>query len=131
MAESLDAYAEIAAIRDELEEHGHLLDALLRAQPLLSGQIYEDVASDPVLAEIMLRVDGTTSQGDIGQAIRAMGAKGASTGSISGKFDKLAKDLSVITLVHQRAGKVYRPTRLASVIGLTRRLERDTKRPRL
>jgi hypothetical protein len=70
MAESLDAYAEIAAIRDELEGHGHLLDALLallideRQSRVDGGRARTEVllhrcgVPTPVIAQVMdMQVD--------------------------------------------------------------------------
>lgn len=131
MPESLDAFAEIAAIRDELEEHGHLIEAMLRSQPSLATDIYTAVAADPLLAEIVLTVDGKLTQSEIGDALRQRKVNGSSVGNISKKFDELHNDHHLITLVHQKKGKVYRRSRLAKVIGVERKLQRDTKRKKL
>ncbi|MCU1484944.1 MAG: hypothetical protein JWN67_1690 [Actinomycetia bacterium] len=131
MAESIETFSEIASIRDELEEQGNLIEALLRAQPQLREETLTKILDDSILGEILLLVDGKRSQNEIGELLRARRVKGASVGNLSNKFDKLAKDLHLIRLADRRAsGKIYTRSRLEKVLGVVRSLERLAKQKR-
>lgn len=124
MPESLDTFSEIANIRLELEEHTHLLVALLRANPTIESEILKTLDLDPVLVEILLLTNGVRTQGEIQKSLADAGVKGSSVGSISNKFDVLYQDLSLISPVRQTAGKVYRLSPLADRLKLVRTLEK-------
>lgn len=125
MAESIDALSEIASIRLELEEHTHFLVALLKANPAIEEEIFEALRQDPVLAEILLLIDGLRTQGEIQKTLAGAGVKGSSVGSISNKFDRLFQDLSLISPVRQTAGKVYGLSPLAIRLKVVRRIEKE------
>jgi hypothetical protein len=124
MAETLDLFAEVAAMRDELEEQGTMIDALVRT----SGSSFRDqvmavMTDDPTLAEVYRLVDGQRTQAEILETLRSRGMKGASSRGISERMAKL-HDLDLIMLVDRRAGgaKVYRRTRLDRALGISRAL---------
>lgn len=130
MAESLDLFAEVASLRDEIEDQGTVVDALLRASAAeLKKQVLEMFAADPALGKILLLVDGERSQKDIGDILVKEGEKGASAASVSRKLDTLAHDLHLVILDRRSgSGKVYRTTRVDKVLGISRQLQRAAKK---
>lgn len=124
MPETLDLFAEVAAMRDELEEQGTMIDALVRASGgSFRDQVMAVMKNDPTLAEVYRLVDGYRTQGEILETLGARGMKGASSRGISERLTKL-QDLDLIMLVDRRAGgaKVYRRTRLDRALGISRAL---------
>lgn len=122
--ESVDLFGEVAAMRDELDEQGTIIDALVRAN---GGAFKQEVLSameeDPTLAAIYQLVDGQRTQAQILAMLRQRGMKGASARGVSQRMSKL-KDLDLIILIDRRAAgaKVYRRTRLDRALGISRTL---------
>ncbi len=110
-------------MRDELEEQGTMIDALVRA----SGGSFRDhvittLGNDPTLADVYRLVDGHRTQAEILELLRSRGMKGASPRGISERMTKL-QHLDLIMLVDRRGGaKVYRHTRLDRALGISRTL---------
>ena len=126
MSESPDLYAEVAIIRDELEEQGTVIDALVRANDggAFRAEVLAAMDNDPTLAEAHRLVDGSRSQAEILDLLRQRGLKGASARGISERMAKL-QDLGLITLAAKRGhAKVYRRTRLDRAYGISRALDR-------
>src|SRR5437773_3571867 len=127
MPESTDLFAEVANIRDELEEQGAMLDALVRssgreAKELVLGEMRRDSG----LGRILQLVDGNRSQGEIVLRLKEEGVKGTSPASVSRKLDRLAHELGLVILVRRvSSGNVYRKTRLDKVLGISRAVDRD------
>jgi hypothetical protein len=124
MGETLDLFAEVAAMRDELEEQGTMIDALVRASGgSFRDQIMAAMTNDTTLAEVYRLVDGHRTQAEILRLLRGRGMKGASSRGISERMTKL-QHLDMIALVDRRAGgaKVYRRTRLDRALGISRAL---------
>ena len=89
MPESPDLYAEVANLRDEIEEQGSVTDALLRASAAeLKQEVLEAFDKDPSLGKILQLVDGERSQNEILEQLREQGEKGANKATISRKFDR-------------------------------------------
>ncbi len=103
-----------------------MIDALVR----MSGhehkqQILEEMEKDPGLAQVFLLVDGSRSQGEILRILQEKQDKGASSATVSRKLDHLHRDLNLIHFVRRSAaGNVYRPGRLAHVLGIARSLNK-------
>jgi hypothetical protein len=124
MGETLDLFGEVAAMRDELEEQGTMIDALVRASGgSFRDKIMEVMSNDPTLAGLYRLVDGHRTQAEILQLLGDRGMKGASARGISERMTKL-QDLDLIALADRRAGgaKVYRRTRLDRALGISRAL---------
>ena len=132
MPESPDLYAEVANLRDEIEEQGSVTDALLRASAAeLKQEVLEAFDKDPSLGKILQLVDGRRSPNEILEQLREQGEKGANKATISRKFDRLANDLHLIILDRRAStGNVYRRTRVDKVLGISRLLEKSAKRSR-
>jgi hypothetical protein len=130
VAESDELFNEIAQLRDEVEDQGTILDALLRAGAgeELREKILVRMRNDRALAEIFLLVDGLRSQGEIVQKLAERGLPGASRSSVSIKLEKLANDYDLIRRSHRAAaGNVYYRTRLARILKLERALEQAAR----
>jgi hypothetical protein len=131
MTESNELFNEVAQIRDELEDQGAMIDALVHiGGAALRTQILDDMEKDPALREIYLQVDGKRTQGEIVADLESRGL--AKKSAISLKFEKLALDYGLIQHVRRaRAGKIYRRTRLGKTLKIDRALESGKpKRPK-
>jgi hypothetical protein len=126
MPETPDLFSEVANMRDELEEQGTMIDALVRTSAAeRKDAILEEMQKDSALADVFLLVDGQRSQGEIVQNLSGSSNRGVSGASVSRKLEKLAKDMDLIVLARRvAAGNVYRKTRLDRVLGITRELNR-------
>lgn len=121
MPESDEIFTEVAQLRDEVDEQGLMLDALVRASGV-DQRIIEALAKDKTATAILLAVDGQRSQTEIGAMLKAKGLPG-SPATVSQKIDMLANDLGLIALSHQnRSGKVYHRTRLDRALKVSRTL---------
>ena len=125
MAESNELFNEVAQMRDELEEQGAMIDALVHiGGDKRRDEILADLRKDEALREIYLLVDGKRTQGEIVADLEARGI--AKKSAVSVKFDRLVKDYNLIQLVRRQAGsKVYRRTRLGETLKIDRALEKQ------
>jgi hypothetical protein len=121
MAESDELFAEVAKLRDEVDEQGLMLDALVRSSGI-GDQLVARIAEDDVMKAILLEVDGEKSQAEIANGLKSRGL-GASEATVSRRIDVLTNDLGLIALSHRgQTGKVYHRTRLDSALKVSRRL---------
>jgi hypothetical protein len=127
MAESDELFNEVAQMRDELEEQGAMIDALVHVSGKeLREQILTDMEKDGALRESYLLIDGKRTQGEIAAELDERGI--AKKSAVSLKFEKLAKDYNLIQHVRRgKSGKVYRRTRLGTTLKIDRALEKSTK----
>jgi hypothetical protein len=111
MTESIDLFNEIAVLRDEVEEQGSILDALVRASGT-AQEILAELSKDKKAVAVLLAVNGVRSQNAIVDHMLASGSK-ASAATVSRKLALLANNFALIALSHRnQAGKVYHLTRL-------------------
>ncbi|KAB1661928.1 hypothetical protein F8O07_08615 [Pseudoclavibacter sp. CFCC 13796] len=124
MAESLELLAEIAAMRNQLDDVSAMTAALLRANgEELSEAILDYLSKDEAARIIFLMCDGATTQATIVAGLGARKIKGGSAAQITRKLEKLAKDYHLIAPDHRRAGsKVYRRTQIATALSIERKL---------
>jgi hypothetical protein len=122
MPESPDLFAEVALLRDEVEEQGEMIDSLVRASGKeLKAEILNAMKEDPALAQIFLLVDGRRTQGEIVKVLTDRKVKGASAAGVSLRMQRLHKDLYLVHLVRRVAGgNVYRRSRLDQALGISR-----------
>lgn len=128
MAESDELFNEVAQLRDEVEEQGAMIGALVHiGGNELRNEILHDMEKDRALREVYLLVDGKRTQGEIAADLDTRGI--AKKSAVSLKFEKLAEDYGLIQHVRRaKAGKIYRRTRLAKTLKIDRRL--DKAKPR-
>jgi hypothetical protein len=127
MTETPELYAEVANLRDEVEEQGAMLDALVRSSSRRS-EILDVLNKDEALTAVLLLIDGNRSQNEVVDSLRAQGLSGASAATVSRKVDILANELGLVLLSRQHAGgKVYRRTRLERALNIVRTLEREKR----
>jgi hypothetical protein len=123
MAESHELFNEVAILRDEVEEQGAMLDALVRAN--VGDEFVAELRKDAAAVNVLLAVDGVRSQTEIVDYLRANGDKGASPASVSRKLRALSEDLGLVALSHRAgAGNVYHRTRLDRALRVSRKLEK-------
>jgi hypothetical protein len=122
MPESPDLFAEVALLRDEVEDQGEMIDSLVRASGKeLKAEILNAMKEDPALAQIFLLVDGRRTQGEIVKVLTDRKVKGASAAGVSLRMQRLHKDLYLVHLVRRVAGgNVYRRSRLDQALGISR-----------
>jgi hypothetical protein len=126
MPESMDLYAEVAKLRDEVEDVNEMVQVLVRVggdeeKKKILGKMRKDAA----LAEVFLLVDGSRSQTEILKDLQKRGIPGASSATVSRKLEVLHKEHHLIHFVRRTAsGNVYRLTRLAQVYDLGRALKK-------
>jgi hypothetical protein len=128
MAESDELFNEVAQLRDEVEEQGAMIGALVHiGGNELRNEILQDMEKDRALREVYLLVDGKRTQGEIAADLDTRGI--AKKSAVSLKFEKLAEDYGLIQHVRRaKAGKIYRRTRLAKTLKIDRGL--DKAKPR-
>lgn len=116
MPETPDLFNEVAIMRDELEEQGAMLDALVRASGAgkeLLGRLIQDESASRVLLE----VDGIRSQGQIAKALTM------SEATVSRALAKLKNDYGLVAISHRNSsGKIYHRTRLDRALHISRTL---------
>lgn len=123
--ESKDLFAEIAKLRDEVDEQGLMLDALVRGNGVGTALV-DTLRGDPKATAVLLAVDGKRSQGEIVTYLKSRGVS-ISPATVSRKIDYLANDLGLIALSHHQAsGKVYHRTRLDRALKVSRELEKTS-----
>lgn len=126
MAESSALLAEIAAMRNQLDDVSSITAALLRnGAEELAEQIVEYLTADEAARRVFLMSDGMTTQADILSALQTGGIAGGSGAGVSRRIDRLVNDFHL--LAHdRRAGnsKVYRRTEVARALHIERRLKK-------
>jgi Fic family protein len=123
MGESELLFSEVASMRDELEEQGAMINALVRATGKEGrDRLLADFAGDPALKEIYLLIDGVRSQGQIVKALESKKLKGASRSAVSRKIDELFHHGLIARVGQTREGVIYKKSRLDVALGITREL---------
>jgi DNA-binding transcriptional ArsR family regulator len=128
MAESFEAYAELAALRIEVGEIGTMVDALVRnGATEARKQILDEMNSDPALAAIYRLIDGQRGAKSILAELKKLGIVGASQPTVSRKTTKLQHDGLIALDRNSKDGHVFRYTRLDKVLGISRVLRQQAK----
>jgi hypothetical protein len=116
MPETPNLFNEVAIMRDELEEQGSMLDALVRASGA-DKEMLGRLAKDKTAARVLLAVDGTSSQHQIAAQLKLGEA------TVSRALGRLANDYGLVAIAHRNAtGKIYHRTRLDRALHVSRRL---------
>ena len=125
MPESLDAYAELRAMRARLEGIEHRQEMLVRAhRDEILDEIWRYIDADPLIGEVYLRVDGKRTQQDIVAALNKSGIT-ASQPTVSRKLSKLMNELGLVEIVERDAtGATLRKSDLDKILHLTPKVER-------
>ncbi len=126
MSESLDAFAELRAMRARLEGIEHRQEILVRAHSdEILKKIWEYIDNDPLLGEVYLSIDGKRTQQGLIDALKEKGITTLSQPTISRRLGKLMNELSLIEVVERTSeGASYRKTDLEKILHLTPRVER-------
>lgn len=123
MAESSDAYSEIRNIRLELDQQGHMLNALVRYHPEVREQILAELKKDEVMKITYQLIDGKLSQDEIIKELLARKVKGASPANAAKKLQRLRDDLNIISVLGMKGKSiVYIHNRLGKSLRLLRSL---------
>lgn len=122
MGESKEIFSEVASIRDELDEQGAVLDALVRASSA-KQELLDHLRADPAASAVLLAVDGSRSQGAIASETKL------SEATVSRRLSRLA-EWGLVAISHKNGGnKVYHRTRLDRALRLSSQLAREAKAP--
>jgi hypothetical protein len=123
VSESDELFSEVGAMRDELEEQGAMLNALVRSSsPEMRTNLLDAFDADPGLREVFRLIDGQRSQGQIVEALKGSGIKGTSRSAVSRHIDELVFDGLVHRVGRKKEGIVYRRSRLDAALGISRAL---------
>jgi|SRR3954469_3280506 hypothetical protein len=123
MAESDELFVEVAAVRDEIEEQGAMINALVRASsPELKKTLLDAFEADPALREIYRLIDGKLSQGQIVSKLAPLKLKGASRSAVSNKIDELVHEGLIARVGRTKDGIIYKKSRLDAALGISRAL---------
>jgi len=125
MPESLDAYAELRAMRARLEGIEHRQEMLVRAHSEeILATVWEYIDRDEMLAEIFLLVDGTRTQKDILAELSRRGTPVAK-GGLSTKLKTLRNELGLVEISERDAtGATLRKSDLDKILHLTTKVAR-------
>ena len=109
MPESPDLFGEVGAMRDELEEQGAMMNALVRASsPAMRQTILDAFEADPGLREVFRLIDGKRSQGQIVTELTGANIKGTSKSAVSRHIDELVHEGLISRVGRTRDGIVYK-----------------------
>ena len=123
MAESDLLFTEVAAMRDEVEEQGAMINALVRATAKESRELLlQDFATDAALKAVYLLIDGERSQGQIVKQLAGKNVKGTSRSGVSRKVEELFHHGLISRVAQTKEGIIYKKTRLDQALGITREL---------
>jgi hypothetical protein len=130
MPETDELLAEVKRLRQEQEDQGEIIQALMRHSGReVRAETVAALRADPTLLEILLAVDGSRSQGDILADLQARGIQNSSPMSVSRRFRILSERLHLIRKSGRSAtGIVYRRTTFEKSLGIVRELERERRR---
>jgi hypothetical protein len=124
MPESPDLFGEVGAMRDELEEQGAMMNALVRASsPAMRQTIMDAFDADPGLREVFRLIDGRRSQGQIVAELAGSDIKGTSKSAVSRHIDELVHEGLISRVGRTRDGVVYKKSRLDAALGISRGLK--------
>jgi hypothetical protein len=125
MPESLDAYAELRAMRARLEGIEHRQEMLVRAHSdEILATVWEYIDRDAMLGEIFLLVDGARTQKDILAELNRRGTPIAK-GGLSTKLKTLRNELGLVEISERDAtGATLRKSDLDKILHLTAKVER-------
>jgi hypothetical protein len=124
MAESLELFAEIAAMRNQLEDVSAVTGALLRAgSDSFVADTLAYLTNNEAARLIFLQSNGTVSQAEIVANLRERGVPGGSPRGVSERLVVLTHDYHLLSLDHRTGNrKVYRKTEVARVLQIERKL---------
>jgi hypothetical protein len=123
MPESDELFGEVGALRDEIEEQGAMLNALVRSSsPALRQTLVDAFEADPGLREVFRLIDGKRSQAQIVAELKNSGIKGTSRSAVSRHLDELVFDGLINRVGRTKDGIVYRKSRLDGALGISRAL---------
>jgi hypothetical protein len=125
MAESLDAFSEIRAIRARVEGIEHRQELIVRAhRDEILAAVWESFDRDFVLAEVYISVDGKRNQHQIVADLASRGIE-TTQQNVSLKLQKLMKEMALVEAAGKEDGTtVYRKTEVERIFHLTQRVER-------
>lgn len=123
MPETDELFGEVGAIRDEIEEQGAMINALVRANSKeLKETLLASFAADEALLEIYRRIDGIRTQKQIVAGVRALDLKGASQAGVSRRIETLLGEGLIARVGRSKDGVVYKKSRLDAALGISRAL---------
>jgi DNA-binding transcriptional ArsR family regulator len=125
MPESLDAYAELRAMRARLEGIEHRQEMLVRAHAdEILATIWAYIDEDETLGEVFLLVDDVRTQQDIVAGLKQKGIS-ASQPTVSRKLKRLSTELGLVEIGDRdAAGTVYVKSDLDRILHLTPKVAR-------
>lgn len=125
MTESLDAFAELRAIRARLEGIEHRQEMLVRAQAdEILEALWRYIDKDKTLGQVYLLVDGVRTQQDIVAGLQKSGVS-TSQPTVSRKLNTLLNEMGLVDIVDRTAaGTAYRKSELDRILHLTPRIEK-------
>jgi len=110
-------------MRDEIEEQGAMINALVRASsPELRKSLLDAFEADQALQEIYKLINGERSQGQIVAALAGRNLKGSSRTAVSNKIDLLVHEGLIARVGRTKDGIIYRKSRLDAALGISREL---------
>ncbi len=117
MPETPDLFNEVAIMRDELEDQGSILDALVRASGA-DKEILRQLAAEETTSRVLLAVDGVRTQNQIATHL------GLDKATVSRSLKRLRDSYGLVTISHRDVkGKVYHRTRLDRALHISRQLQ--------
>jgi DNA-binding transcriptional ArsR family regulator len=125
MPESLDAYAELRAMRARLEGIEHRQEMLVRAhRKEILAEIWRYIDADPLIGEVYLVVDGKRTQQAIVEVLNRNGVK-VSQPTVSRRLAKLMNELGLVEIVERDvSGIALRKSDLDKILHLSPKVER-------
>ncbi len=128
--ESADLYAEVAMLRDRVEELNKSVSVLTRYSPLLSD-VLNAIDADPLLAAVFLAVDGVRTQAEIVDYLKSRNVSQSSQPSVSRRLDRLCEDFDLVRVsTRTQRGKTYVHTDVARALKLDRTLKSGSAVPK-
>lgn len=124
MAETPDLFAEVAAMRNQLDDVSAMTAALLRSSAGATKQILDRMKKDKVARYVYLLSDGKNTQAEIVTILTELGVKGGSRSGVSRKIEVLTEDFHLLAPDHRTSkGSVHRKTEIARALHVDRELK--------
>src|SRR5688572_28449010 len=121
MPESSELFAEIANLRDQIDDMSRTVSAIARKSGF-KDDILEAMEKDPLLARVFMLVDGKRTQNDIVDELRKQGVGTQPT--VTRKLDSLIQDWDLVRKsTPDRTGTRYVHTSLSRDLRIARALE--------
>lgn len=119
-----DIAADVRELRREVLEHGNMLGLMMYSQATaFADKVIEELASDSVLLEVFLRIDGVSTKDAVCKAVVALRLPNGARSSVYSRFQKLQNLGLIEPVAAVGSSAVFRKSTIANNL----RIEHDPR----